>query len=288
MNALGGVGVALVTPLNSDYSIDYHGLEKVVNHVIEGGVDYLVVQGTTGESPVFSWREKLSILEFILDKANDRVPTVFGLGGNNTFDLIEKSKDLEQLPLTAILSASPYYSRPSQEGIIRHFQLLADAFPHPIILYNVPARTASNMEAQTTLSLAEHPNIIAMKEASADLQQCKEIMEHQPDDFTFLSGEDSITYELLVQGASGVISVIGNLYPGPFAEMVHTAMKKDLEGAELLNDALREIYQLASEEGNPSSIKAGLEAKGICKRTVKPPLFDASDALVQAWSKLMQ
>ena len=274
--------MALATPLQSNYSVDYEGLERLVHHV-HGEVDYLVVQGTTGESPVFAWEEKLRMLEFILKVNEDKVPVVFGLGGNNTFDLLEKSKDLKDFSLAAILSASPYYSRPSQKGIVRHFEMLADAYPHPIILYNVPARTASNMEAATTLQLAQHPNIIAMMEASCDLEQCQKIIAGQPEGFLFLSGEDSFTLTLLEHGADGVISVVGNALPKPFTTMVHKALEGDLSKAASLNQDLKKAYQLASAEGNPSSIKVALEALDVCKRTVKPPLFDASDALLKQW-----
>ncbi len=282
MKGITGVGVALATPLNNDYSIDFQSLRKLVNHVSKG-VDYLVVLGTTGESPAFSWKEKLQILEFVFDNNPKNLPVVFGLGGNNTFDLINKSKDLKQYNLTAILSASPYYNKPSQKGIIRHYEMLGDAFPHPIILYNVPARTASNMKAATTLKLAEHPNIIAVKEASNELAQCLQILENKPDDFIFLSGEDSFTNELIQHGADGVISVIANLLPERFNEMVKRGLKDDFNVASELNKKLIRGFQLASREGNPSSIKAGLEAASICSRVVKPPLYEGSDELTKNW-----
>ncbi|MDE0471617.1 MAG: 4-hydroxy-tetrahydrodipicolinate synthase [Ekhidna sp.] len=286
MKTLRGVGVALVTPLKEDYSIDFKSLEKLVDYVSEGA-DYLVVMGTTGESPVFSWNEKLQILEFIFKVNKQGKPIVFGHGGNNTFELIERSADLKKYPLTAILSASPHYSRPSQKGIIRHYELLADSSPHPIILYNVPSRTAANMEADTTLTLAKHPNIVAIKEASKNPEQCRRILAQQPKDFMFLSGEDSSTLELIKNGALGVISVVANVVPIQFDEMVKTALKGETPTAHALNDKLQRSYRLASKEGNPASVKAGLEALGICERTVKPPLFDASDGLVVSWNKLI-
>ncbi|WP_424961064.1 4-hydroxy-tetrahydrodipicolinate synthase [Ekhidna sp.] len=282
---LKGTGVALATPMNADYTIDYSSLGKLLDHIVRGNADYIVVQGTTGESPVFSWKEKLEILQFVLDHLRGSKPVVFGLGGNNTYDLIEKSKDLKDYKLAGILSASPYYSKPSQEGIIRHYQLLADAFPHPIILYNVPSRTASNMEADTTLELAKHANIIAMKEASGDLDQCKEIADNRPDEFMLLSGDDGLAYDIIKMGGEGVISVIGNLMPSEYTTMVNTALKGDYDTANKLNDDLKVVYDMLAEEGNPSSLKAGLEAIGICNRTVKPPLFDASIALVEKWKE---
>lgn len=278
-----GTGVALVTPMNGDYSVDYESLKKLIDHVIDGGVDYLVVQGTTGESPVFSWSEKLQILSFIIDYVDAKLPVVFGLGGNNTFDLIDKSKDLKGIQIDAILSASPYYNKPSQKGIIRHYNMLADAFPAPIILYNVPSRTASNVEAATTLELSKHHNIIAMKEASGDLAQCKMIIDRKPDDFLLLSGDDSLTHEMIKQGAEGVISVISNLIPNQFSEMVNLALKGDYDSSHQKELSLRVPIELSMKEGNPSSIKAGLASIGICSRTVKPPLFDSSDKLVEEW-----
>lgn len=278
-----GTGVALATPLNTDYTVDYDSLTKLLDHTIDGGVDYLVVQGTTGESPVFSWSEKLDILSKVIDHVNGALPIVFGLGGNNTFDLIEKSKDLKAFKIDAILSTSPYYSKPSQQGIIRHYQMLADAFLAPIILYNVPARTASNVEAATTLELAKHENIIAMKEASGDMDQCKTIIDQKPDDFLLLSGDDGLAFDLIKKGAEGVISVIANLLPSQFTEMVNNTLKGDYAKASSQSQALKKAIDLSMKEGNPSSLKAGLEAAGICSRTVKPPLFDGSDELVEEW-----
>lgn len=280
---LKGTGVALATPMNTNYTVDYPSLGKLLDHIVAGNADYIVVQGTTGESPVFSWKEKLEILEFVLDHLKNSKPVVFGLGGNNTYELIEKSKDLKAFKLAGILSASPYYNKPSQKGIIRHYTLLADAFPHPVILYNVPSRTASNMEAATTLELAKHPNIIAMKEASGDLDQCKEIADNRPDGFMLLSGDDGLAYDIIKMGGEGVISVIGNLMPEEYTTMVNTALNGDYTTASKLNDQLKVVYDMLGEEGNPSSLKAGLEALGICNRSVKPPLYDASDRLVEKW-----
>ncbi|MEM6641997.1 MAG: 4-hydroxy-tetrahydrodipicolinate synthase [Bacteroidota bacterium] len=283
MKELFGAGVALATPLNDDYSVDYEGLERLVKHVLDGDADYLVVQGTTGESPVFSWDEKLRILDFVLEKNAGKKPVVFGHGGNDTQTLIDTVADLSRYPLAAILSVSPYYSRPSQQGILRHYELLADASPYPIILYNVPARTAGNVEASTTLALAEHKNIIAMKEASGDLKQCQQIIAEMPEEFMLLSGDDQTTFELIGQGASGVISVVANVLPEIFGNMVHARLEKDEEKARTLDQYLQPAYHLCGEEGNPSSVKTGLEALGICARTVKTPLFNGSDQLLKRW-----
>lgn len=278
-----GTGVALATPLNKDYTVDYASLKKLLDHTVDGGVDYLVVQGTTGESPVFSWQEKLDILSFVIDHVDGGVPVVFGLGGNNTFDLIDKSKDLKGFKVDAILSASPYYNKPSQKGILRHYHMLADAFPAPIILYNVPSRTASNVKATTTLELSRHENIMAMKEASGDLDQIKAIIDEKEDNFLLLSGDDGLAYKMIELGAEGVISVIANLLPEQFSEMVNNSLKGDYDAASRQNNELVRAYELSVKEGNPSSLKAGLELINIGSRTVKPPLFDASDKLVDEW-----
>ena len=275
--------MALATPMNNDLSVDFAALEALVAHTIDGGVDYLVVLGTTGESPVFSWREKREILDFIVEKNNGRKPIVFGLGGNNTGDLIDKSKELKDAEIAALLAVNPYYSRPSQQGIIRHYQLLADAYPKPIILYNVPARTSSNMTAETTLELAKHPNIVAMKEASGDLKQVETIIKGKPEDFLVLSGEDQQTLDIINLGGQGVISVIGNILPTPFVEMVKHALNGDFKLASDINTKLKEAYKLLSLEGNPSSLKAGLEVMGLSRDTVRPPLFEGSEELKMAW-----
>ncbi|MEP1032580.1 4-hydroxy-tetrahydrodipicolinate synthase [Ekhidna sp.] len=280
---LQGTGIALATPMNDDYSVDYHSLGGLLDHIVTGNGDYIVVQGTTGESPVFTWSEKLDILNFVIDHLGDKKPVVFGLGGNDTFDLIEKSKDLKSFDLAAILSVSPYYNKPSQDGLIRHYSMLADAFPHPIILYNVPSRTASNVEASTTIELAKHDNIIAMKEASGDLVQCKTIADNRPSGFMLLSGDDVLTHDIIQIGGDGVISVIGNLMPQAFTDMVNASLRHDVNAAAQMNEKLKEAYALLSEEGNPTSLKAGLETIGIGRRTVKPPLYDASDLLMEKW-----
>ena len=286
-NMFSGTGVALATPFRHDLSVDFNSLHKLMDYTVEGRVDYLVVLGTTGESPVCSWKEKLEILSFILKKNNRRLPVVFGLGGNNTFDLIDKSKDLSGFEIDAILSTSPYYNKPSQPGIIRHYQLLADAFPKPIILYNVPSRTASNVSPESTLKLSEHENIIGMKEASGDLDQCKRIIGNKPSDFLLLSGDDQLTCDMIKNGADGVISVVGNILPFLFTQMVNTALKQDFEEAFKLNTNLRKAYELLSKEGNPSSLKSGLKVHGLCENTVRPPLFEGSKELEAEWSQFL-
>ncbi|MEM9338983.1 MAG: 4-hydroxy-tetrahydrodipicolinate synthase [Bacteroidota bacterium] len=287
MSELRGTGVALATPLKKDYSVDFTSLDRLVTHTIEGGVDYLVVMGTTGESPVFSWKEKLAILDFILEKNNGKKPVMFGLGGNHTFDLVDKSRELAQYDIDAILSVSPYYNRPSQKGLVRHFNMLADASPHPILLYNVPPRTGSNVSAKTTLTLAAHENIIGMKEASGDLSQINDILLNRPKDFLVVSGDDQLTLELIENGADGVISVVSNILPLQFSEMVQNCLNGNMTIAREQNQLLQEAYQLLSKEGNPSSLKAGLSVMEICNDTVKPPLFEGSSELKLKWEAFL-
>lgn len=276
---LRGTGVALVTPMTEGGALDTDGMRRLVDHVVSGGVDYLVLMGTTGESPTITWDEKMLLLDVVADQLAGRKPLVFGLGGNDTAALVDKAKKLAGKPIDALLSASPHYNKPSQEGIYRHYTALADASPFPVILYNVPHRTASNVTAETTLRLAQHPHIVAMKEASGDLLQCGLIARDKPDGFLLLSGDDLLTLPMMAIGAEGVISVAANAFPKAFSDMVNAALNHDPSAAKH-HQALIRTFQLAIQEGNPSSIKAALEAQGICQRHVRLPLVAASDELV--------
>lgn len=285
---LKGTGVALATPMNKDYTVDWSSLHTLIDHTINGGVEYLVIMGTTGESPVFTWKEMLEILDFSLEKVDHRVPVVFGVGGNDTEVVVNKSKDVKSFNLEAVLSVCPYYNNPSQNGIIRHFNMIADASEFPVILYNVPGRTVTNMEAETTLTLSRHSNIVAIKEASGDLGQAEMIIQNTPDDFLVLSGNDENSMVMIELGADGVISVIANLLPKNFSEMIRKALHQDYHEATELNNHLKPFYDLLSREGNPVSLKAGLEAMGLCARTVKPPLYDATQELFEAFHELLK
>lgn len=278
---LKGTGVALASPMKDDLSLDFGGLSKLINHVIEGGVDYLVVLGTTGESPTISWEEKLEMLDFCIEKIQGKLPLVFGLGGNNTSALLKKLDELDGRNIDAILSASPYYNKPSQEGIFAHYTALALQSTFPVIIYNVPQRTASNVTAETTLRLAKHPNIIGIKEASGDLQQCSIIAKEKPSDFLLLSGEDFITIPILSMGGEGVISVVANAYPKIFCQMVNASLNEEVKNAKILNQKLSKYYALTTKEGNPSSIKAALASLDICKTNVRLPLIPASTSLIE-------
>ncbi|MCP4457284.1 MAG: 4-hydroxy-tetrahydrodipicolinate synthase [Cytophagales bacterium] len=283
---LKGTGVALVSPMHEDLSIDFDGLSKLIDHVIDGGVDYLVLLGTTGESPTISWQEKLAMLDFCIDKIQKSVPLVFGLGGNNTSDLVGKLDELKNREIDAILSASPYYNKPPQEGIFKHYSTLADKSRFPIIVYNVPHRTASNVLAETTLKLSQHPNIIGIKEASRDLDQCRTIANSKPEDFLLISGDDVLTFAILSLGGEGVISVLANAYPEKFVEMVKTTLSKDFVKGEKLNDLLKPLYELCVKEGSPSSVKAALASLSICSTDVRLPLIHATANLVEEFESI--
>ncbi len=269
---LAGTGVALVTPFNEDYTIDFSGLERLIHHVVDGGLDYLVVNGTTGESATITETEKKQVLKFVIEHNERNLPVVYGLGGNNTTDIISSLKTLSYTSLDAILSVSPYYNRPTQKGIIHHFQEIADCSKVPVILYNVPTRTSSNLEWQTTVELSTHPNITGIKEASGDLFQCMQIVANTNDDFLLISGDDMLTLPMMSFGANGVISVLANAFPKHFKKIVHENEVSSL--FELLG-----INPLMYSEANPVGVKEVLQQLGICKNVVRSPLIAASNSL---------
>lgn len=277
---LQGTGVAVITPFTNDLKVDFDALGKVIDFLIEGGVEYLVTLGTTGETPTLDKQEKLDIVKYTFEKVNERVPVVVGIGGNNTADLVN---DLHKYPLekaTAILSASPNYNKPSQEGIFQHYKAIAEASPKPVLLYNVPGRTGRNMTAATTLRLAhEVPNIAGMKEASGDFAQCMEILRDMPKDFLLVSGDDAIALPLIACGMTGVISVAANAFPKQFSEMIRLSLKNDFAAAKKLNDPLIEAYDLMFVENNPSGVKAFMAEFGLIKNTVRLPVVPLSDPM---------
>ena len=278
MNKIKGTGVALITPFNEDFSIDYASLEKLINHQIDGAIDYLVVMGTTGESVVLSKSEKREVVDFCKKINAGRLPIILGLGSNNTFALVEEIKSTEFDGIDAVLSVSPYYNKPTQEGIYLHYKMIAEVCPLPIILYNVPGRTASNISSETTLRLAnDFENIVAVKEASGDLQQIAEIIEKRPADFLVLSGDDSLTSKMIAMGGDGVIAVIGQSHPKDFSAMVRAGLKGDIEKANQLHEKLNPIYEPLYIDGNPAGIKATLNIMGICKNILRPPLVGVTE-----------
>lgn len=269
-----GTGVALVTPFNNNGQVDYTALERLINHVINGGVDYLVSLGTTGESVTLSPEECHEVLDFTIRVNNGRLPVVAGnFGGNQTGRLVEYIKSFDFSGIDAVLSSSPAYNKPSQEGIFQHYMKIAEVCPKPIIIYNVPSRTASNISAETTIRLANaSSNFIAVKEASGNIVQGSKIIKDAPEHFAILSGDDPTAFSLIASGGHGVISVIANAFPKEFSEMVRALQAKDYETARALNLQLLDIHQWLYIDGNPSGIKAALEILGIASRTVRLPL----------------
>ena len=287
MQKFKGTGVALVTPFNNDFSIDYLALERLLVSIIDGGVDYIVLMGTTAESAVLSKEEKKNIISFCVDFNKGRLPIVVGIGGNNTLSILEEIKDTDFNNIDAILSVSPYYNKPTQEGIYQHFKMISDVTPIPIIIYNVPSRTSSNINYETTLRLAkDFDNIIAIKEASGDLEQVMSIIKNKPADFLVLSGDDSLTLPMIYMGGQGVISVIAQSHPLDFSTMVRLALKGKIKEANNIHYSLQNFYKPIYEEGNPVGIKAFLEVKGVCDSTVRPPLIKASQEIIKQFSLL--
>ena len=291
MNLFKGTGVALVTPFNADMSIDFPALRRLVQEQISGGTNYLVVQGTTGESPTLNSEEKKQVLETVLEANKGTLPIVYGVGGNNT---VEVAETLRTVPkgVDGILSVAPYYNKPTQAGYIAHYKALASATDLPIILYNVPGRTGSNVLAETTLELAEIKNIVAMKEASGNLEQIMEIIRCRPEGFLDLSGDDAITLPLIAAGADGVISVVANSFPLQFSQMVASALNGDFETARKLHYDLLPVTKLLFAEGNPGGVKIALEKLGWMKPYMRLPLVQVSDGLktkiVEETIKLMK
>ncbi len=280
-NTLRGTGVALVTPFKSNFDVDIEALGRVIDFVINGGVEYVVTLGTTGETPTLSKEEKIAIIQYTYEKVKGRVPVVVGVGGNNTHELIE---DLDSFPLdkaVAVLSASPYYSKPSQEGLYYHYKALAEASPKPILLYNVPGRTGRSISASTVLQLAKLPNIAGIKEASGDFAQCMQILRDKPENFLVVSGDDALAMPQISCGMEVVISVAANCFPKEFSSMVRLSLKEDFAEAKKLNDKMIEGYDLLFVENNPAGVKAFLAEMGVIENNLRLPLVPLSDAVHQ-------
>jgi len=286
MEKLYGTGVALVTPFTEEGLIDYDGLKKVLDYTAKG-VDYYVVLGTTGEVATATKDEKKAILSFVKANNSHGLPIVYGIGGNNTAAVVEEINNTDFSGVDALLSVSPYYNKPSQAGIIAHFKMIADACPVPVILYNVPGRTMSNMLAETTLELAKHPNIIGIKEASGNLEQCKTIADQKPEGFMLLSGDDLITTEIIEMGGKGVISVLANGFPEEFSQMAKLALQGNFSEAKKVSDSFEQINPLMYAESNPVGIKEVLRQKGICGNQVRLPLVSATETLKSKISSLL-
>ncbi len=277
---LRGTGVALVTPFTASEAIDWNALERLIDHVITGGVDYVVTLGTTGETPTLSSEEKLDLIRFTFEKVNKRVPVVVGVGDYNTRDVVKR---LETCPLdeaAAVLSVAPYYSKPTQEGIFQHYMAIAAASPKPIILYNVPGRTGRNMTAETTLRIAhEVENVIAMKEASGDMAQCMQIVRDRPKGFLVISGDDAVAMPQLACGMDGVISVAANFFAKDFPAMVKASLAGDFETARKLHYRMLQGFDLMFAENNPAGIKAFLHQAGLMENVFRLPVIPATEGL---------
>lgn len=280
MQSFVGTGVALVTPFKKDFSVDVEALIKIVNHVIEGGVEYLVVLGTTGEPATLTSEEKELVIDTIVKANNKRLPLVLGVGGNNTMQLVEELKTRDFSAFSAILSVSPYYNKPTQEGIYQHFSAIAKASPIPVILYNVPGRTASNMLPSTVLRLAhEFSNVVAIKEAAGDIVQAMKIIQGKPKNFHVISGDDMITLPMVLAGGSGVISVIGEGFPKEFSQMVRLGLERKVDEAYALHYKIADATDMIFEQGNPAGIKQVFKALGLSENTVRLPLVAVNEDL---------
>lgn len=290
MDKFKGTGVAMVTPFLENFDIDFNGLKTLTEHLVSNGVNYLVVMGTTGENPTISDFEQSRILETVNAINEKRVPVVFGIGGNNTKAVVERMKSFDFSTVDAILSASPYYNKPNQAGIINHYTKLADASGAPIILYNVPGRTGSMMSLDTILELSKHENIIGIKEASGDFSHCMNLMKKKPEDFLVISGDDNLTLPFIAAGMVGVISVIGNAFPKEFSQMVRYAMESNFENARYLHYKLLPLMNAIYDDGNPGGIKIVLEELEICGAKMREPLFEVMHSVkknIQELTRLM-
>lgn len=288
-NKFKGTGVALVTPFQSNGKIDLKSLSRLVEHIIKGRCEYLVVLGTTGESVTLDKEEKAAVVKHVIETANKRVPVVLGMGGNNTGELLSSLEKQDFKGIDAILSVSPYYSKPSQRGIYQHYKAIAEASPVPVILYNVPGRTASNMLPETTIQLAsDFKNIIGIKEASGNIEQCMKIIKNRPKDFLVISGDDALTLPIVACGGDGVISVVANAFPKGFSEMTRLAMQGDVAAARKHHYKLTDIIEQLFADGNPGGIKAALSILKVCPDHVRLPLVNVNDSVRQKLEQLIK
>lgn len=280
MRSLIGTGVALVTPFKKDFTVDTEALTRIVNYQIENGIEYLVVLGTTAESATLSAEEKELVIQTVIDANKGRLPLVLGVGGNNTHKVVEELKTRDLSAFAAVLSVSPYYNKPTQEGIYQHFKAVATASPVPVILYNVPGRTSSNMAPSTVIRLAnEFDNIVAIKEAAGDIVQAMQLIQHKPEGFLVISGDDMITLPMVLAGGSGVISVIGEGFPKEFSEMVRLGLNRKVDEAYKLHYRLSAAIDMIFEQGNPAGIKEVFAHMGLSENTVRLPLVNVNEDL---------
>ncbi len=289
MQSLIGTGVALVTPFKKDFSIDIEALQRIVNFSIDGGVEYLVVMGTTAENATLTQAEKELVIKTVIDTNKGRLPLVLGVGGNNTLQIVEELKTRDFSAFEAILSVSPYYNKPTQEGIYQHFKAIAEASPIPVILYNVPGRTASNMLPSTVIRLAnDFANVVAIKEAAGDMAQALQLLKNAPKDFLVISGDDMIALPIVLAGGAGVISVIGQGFPKEFSEMIRLGLNRNVNEAFKTQYFLSDCIDMIFEQGNPAGIKQVFQALGIAENTVRLPLVTVDDSLAERLNKFVK
>ncbi len=286
---LKGTGTAIVTPFHREGNIDFNSFEGLINYQIESGVNYIVFLGTTGEAVTLSDDERNAVMNFAVEIVDGRVPVVIGIGGNNTRQIIDTMQSVSFDDIDAVLSVSPYYNKPQPNGIFYHYKEIASVCPVPLIIYNVPGRTASNIDSDTTLRIAhEISNVIAVKEASKDLEQCARIIKDKPDDFLVISGNDELTLPFMALGGDGVISVIANAFPKEFSKMVRLCLDNKFDKARVLHLRLLDVIQAIYEDGSPSGVKAVLAMKGLCKNVVRLPLVKINKSLSMRMSKILE
>ncbi|MCR5659007.1 MAG: 4-hydroxy-tetrahydrodipicolinate synthase [Bacteroidales bacterium] len=289
-NIFKGTGIALITPFKQDQSVDAEALSNIVNHVINNGADFLVVLGTTSEAPTLSAEEKKLVISTVLKANAGRLPVMLGMGGNNTQSVIDSIKAQDFTGIQGILSVVPYYNKPNQRGMKAHFEAIANASPVPVVVYNVPGRVGVNLQASTCVELAQHPNIIAVKEASGNLQQIMEILRDKPADFDVLSGDDGITQPLMALGAQGVISVAANAYTKPFSRMMNAMKERQVNEALHLHYAMLRMNQLIFADGNPAGIKCLMNKMGLCQNVLRLPLVPVNEKveaeIIEEWKQL--
>lgn len=281
--------MAIITPFKNDSSIDFSSLEKVINHVINGGVNYIVLMGTTGESSTLTKDEKKALISFTLDTINKRVPLVVGIGGNNTQEIITQLKTTALKSVDGILSVAPYYNKPTQKGLYEHFKAIATCSPVPVIMYNIPGRTGCNISAETCLQLAhEFDTIVGVKEASGNMEQIMKIIKGKPENFQVISGDDLLTLPIIAAGGTGVISVIANAYPAEWSEMVNQCLKSNFKAAREIMFRFTEIIELLFADGNPAGIKAAMSILNLCQNTLRLPLVPVSQQVHARLKKAME
>jgi len=289
MQSLIGTGVALVTPFRKDFSVDVEALTRIVHYQIENGIDYLVVLGTTAENATLSKDEKELVIKTVIEANSGKLPLVLGVGGNNTAEVVNELKSRNLSAFVAVLSVSPYYNKPTQEGIYQHFKAIAEASPIPVILYNVPGRTSSNMLPSTVIRLAnDFNNIVAIKEAAGDMVQAMELIKNKPKHFLVISGDDMVTLPIVLAGGSGVISVIGEGFPKQFSDMVRLGLERKVDEAYELHYLLMESINMIFEQGNPAGIKEVFKSLGLSENTVRLPLVGTDENLSSRISKFVQ